>query len=159
MKFIFTLTLGVLFALVGRAQTLTVNGTIASASGTGPTWSPAVFPVETNPLKNIEPVSAFLFVTGFDFSALPPNATISGFEVTITRSADGTTISDNFISLIKAGTPLATNKANAAIWPNANTETLLISGAAPGFRPTLMRHSVWPYKLSAVQRMEQTKPW
>ncbi len=121
MKLIFTLFVSVVFALVGRSQTLTVNGTIAASSGTGPGWAPTSFPVDTDPLKNGDPLSATLIVTGFDFSALPPNATISGFQVVITKSAGGTTVSDNLISLRKAGVTVGTNKASASIWANTNT--------------------------------------
>lgn len=120
MKLIFTLSLGVLFALVGRAKTSTASGTIATSTGDGRSWDNRL-PSTARPLNSGGPGSALLVVTGFTFPGLPANIIITGFTVVVNRLAkDANSVRDTRISLVKSGVPLATSNANSAFWPTAS---------------------------------------
>jgi hypothetical protein len=54
--------------------------------------------------------------TGFDFSSIPATASITGFEVTINRSAE-ISVEDLRISLVKNSILQADNKAAVGSWP------------------------------------------
>jgi hypothetical protein len=117
MKLIFTLFVSVLFALVGRGQSSTTSGTVLANSGAGRTWDLS-FPSSTQTINPGNPSTALLIVTGFTFPGLPANITITGFTVVVNRQTSSTNaIQDTRVSLVKAGVPVATNRAIAGAWP------------------------------------------
>ncbi len=74
-------------------------------------------------LVNATSVSNYLRATGYSF-AIPPTATIGGIRLTIGRwstNQSGTVrFRDNEVKLVKAGTIVGSNKANAGVdWPSA----------------------------------------
>lgn len=56
--------------------------------------------------------------------AIPGGATINGIEAFVGRrnSTGGGLVVDNVIQLVKAGTPVGTNKSAAVAWPTAEAE-------------------------------------
>ena len=63
-------------------------------------------------------VSHYLAGTGFGF-AIPTGATITGIQVVIQRdSSTGSSIKDNDVRLLKAGSVVGDNKAITGPWPN-----------------------------------------
>jgi Secretion system C-terminal sorting domain/SprB repeat len=74
-------------------------------------------------LNSATAVSNYLQATGYSF-AIPGNATIGGIRLTIGRYASNvlgsTRFRDNEVKLVKAGTVVGTNKAQAGVdWPQA----------------------------------------
>lgn len=73
-------------------------------------------------------ISNYLVATGFDFSAIPDNATITGILVNIERSEEGLStragIFDYAVHIVQGGTISATeNKADiSTAWPNSANE-------------------------------------
>jgi hypothetical protein len=123
MKFIFTLFITITSIVVTHAQSVVTSATIVGNSGSGQNWDVPTFPTNTSPLNNGNPASALMTARGFDFSAIPVTASITGFEVTINRFAE-TSVTDTRISLVKNGAVQADNKAAAGNWPlTAGTAT------------------------------------
>lgn len=122
MKLIFTLVLFVVFTVQNvYAQSVTANGTSLSVQGAGIGWSTtASFPTQTT-LTPLSSTSSTLIVSGFDFSAVPANATITGFSVTINRVAVGLFVLNNRISLVKNSVLQSFNAAPLSIWPTTAT--------------------------------------
>jgi hypothetical protein len=145
-----------LFVSVGIAcVTMTVPVSQVWADDTGakdPTTSVSVFPPSGGAWLNPSGVistddqyanrilddnqnTQYLFVRGFDFSAIPDDATIDGIEVAIERSyqcaanfdcedggqPDKGEIREGNIRLIKGGVPNTANRATTTPWPNADT--------------------------------------
>lgn len=73
-------------------------------------------------LTNVFPVTEGLQATGFDFSAIPDGATISGVVVEVLRSCTTTSGSprDSVIRLLKSSTPSGNNKATGTTWPTTD---------------------------------------
>lgn len=116
MKLIFTLILTIAAFAFVQAQTFVTNATIVANSGSGQNWTTPTFPTQTNTLNSGNSTSAVMFATGFDFTGLPVDASILGFEVAITRYSD-ITVSENTVSLIKGGVVQSDNKAQTGNWP------------------------------------------
>ena len=75
-------------------------------------------------LPNNTSVSNYLRSSGYSFGSIPANATINGIQVTMGKFASNvsgsTRFRDNEVRLVKAGTVVGTNKANAGVdWPQA----------------------------------------
>lgn len=67
----------------------------------------------TSALTKSATTSQTLRVTGFDFSAIPVGAIITGVEVRVKRSTAGNTVNDNSVRLSLSGASIGTNLASA----------------------------------------------
>ena len=115
-------------AVVNTAATNATTGT--NVTGIGNTaWLTAGNVVSDNnsdatvALTNATAVSNYLRATGYSF-AIPPTATIGGIRLTIgrwsTNQSGSVRFRDNEVKLVKAGTIVGSNKANAGVdWPSA----------------------------------------
>jgi hypothetical protein len=119
MKLIFTLLIQLAFVTAGLAESITRPGSLVSINGSGNSWSGPTLPATTNFSGGLQ-VSSLLVVSGFDFTAIPPNATIQGLEVVIERSALND-VSDKQVSLIRDGKQLAANRAISGNWSSTRT--------------------------------------
>lgn len=121
MKLIFTLLLAVLVVL-GNAQTLDIDATSVQTIGTGGNWSPTTgLPVTSPNLNNGNPESP-IGIARFDFSALPANITISGFQVEITRWATATNnVTETLVSLAKNTTTFENKRVLGLFWPGTSS--------------------------------------
>ena len=66
-------------------------------------------------LYHLHLISNYLQATDYGF-AIPTDADITGIEVMVNRMAE-TSVVDNEVRLVMAGTPIGDNKANSALWP------------------------------------------
>lgn len=75
----------------------------------------------TSALTKSATTSQTLRVTGFDFSAIPVGAIITGVEVRVKRSTAGNTVNDNSVRLSLSGASIGTNLASATNYPTTLT--------------------------------------
>jgi hypothetical protein len=128
------------------------NPTAAASTGTGDAWSNTGNVFTSNNARaqftDTGSGSQLLKVTGFDFSAIPNNATINGIVVEIELSANvsdggggGERVMDNTIQLLIANTPSGSNKARTSSfrWPLTTSEAYVTYGSSTdlwGLTPT-----------------------
>jgi MSHA biogenesis protein MshQ len=77
-------------------------GTIAWVNPLSATASDNVYATAANVIRNT--TTNYLNCTGFNFSAVPAGATITGITVYVERKTSGGTLKDAYVYLIKAGT-------------------------------------------------------
>ena len=92
-------------------------------SGTGTAWASTSSITSSNGVKATASLgstaqSQNLDATGFGFS-IPSTATITGIRVEIERSANGTSIDDEDVYILKAGAATGTDHASGTDWPTA----------------------------------------
>lgn len=81
---------------------LTGIGTVAWSTPANAMVSDTAYATAGNIVRNV--TSNYLKCTGFNFSAIPLGATISGITVYVTRKTNGGTIRDANVYLVRAGT-------------------------------------------------------
>lgn len=76
----------------------------------------------TRNLSNASKITDSLDAGGFNFSSIPPGATIDGIKVEIQRWQTGSGCKDNAVHIFTTTKGLSTsNKANATVWPGTET--------------------------------------
>ena len=101
----------------------TTDGTILGCSNTSqwgnlgnPNLSDDQYTSLTHPSYDTLQISHALKVTGFDFSAVPSNATITGIGLELERYASAGGAVDYELRLTKSGSYVGDNKALAPAW-------------------------------------------
>jgi hypothetical protein len=152
MKFIFTLFVSIVFALVGRGQSITANGTVAANTlTTGNAWTistiagpPQTFTATAQ--VNGNQFARRLNITGFHFSSLPSNAIITGFTITVVRYAtQADMVTDFGVFLVTNNTATGNSIAPgtpAGDWPTA-------PGSAVTYTATNASYNLTPANLNA----------
>jgi len=115
MKLILTLVLQLIFFHPVFAESITASGRAVTFSGAGNTWIGSGLPVSVN-FTGGQEVSSLLIISGFDLTALPPNATVRGIELEVERSAVND-VKDLRVALLKESKMLPDNNAASGYWP------------------------------------------
>jgi hypothetical protein len=102
---------------------LTSGGTVSWATPSNALTSDNAYTTHTTSTTAAN--MPYLTITGYDFSMVPSDSTITGITVSVERKYTGGTtgnVRDNTLQLMKAGTRVGTNKAaTAANWGTTDT--------------------------------------